>query len=89
VRDGIDPRTVVTNTRHVAEAVGVALLVAKPECVEAGCNATRGLEIDHDATPHGYADTGVTRYDQLTHRCRPDHRDRTLGRGRYRNRDQK
>lgn len=84
VSHGTDLSTVVTNSRYVAPAVQTALEAAHPECSVEGCNATWGLENDHLASATGFADTGVTHFAGLDRKCRGDHRDRTLGRGRFR-----
>jgi hypothetical protein len=83
ITTGTDAYSVVSHSRHIAEAVRVALRVREHECIEDGCNETRFLEIDHTATPHGYHDTGVTQLADLCLRCKKHHRDRTRGTGKY------
>jgi hypothetical protein len=83
ITTGTDAYSVVTNSRHIAEAVRVALRVRDGECVEDGCNETRFLEIDHTATPNGYRDTRITRLADLCYRCKKHHRDRTNRTGKY------
>ena len=70
VTDGVDIRAYTSLTRHIPTSLRVALQVRDPECVVPGCNARRGLEIDH-LVP--IEDGGHTTYDNLVRLCHHHH----------------
>ncbi len=87
VRDGIKVDTIVHYGRHIPALLRTVLELGDPErldgavCVEAGCDRRHDLEWDHDDP---VANHGVTSYDNLNARCKPDHwakteRDRKAG----------
>jgi hypothetical protein len=78
---GKDVHGIVTNTRHVAEAIHSAIDWQHPTCVEDGCDIAWPLELDHTTSPTGYYDTQRTCFDELEPRCKPHHRDRTHSTG--------
>jgi hypothetical protein len=73
---GTDVTVVSTVTRHVPEAVRVALLARdKGRCVVPGCGATRGLQIDHAFVD--YARGGPTRLSNTDLICTTHHLHKT------------
>ncbi len=87
LRDGTKVDTIVHYGRHIPARLRTVLELGDPErldgavCVEPGCDRRHDLEWDHDDP---VANHGVTSYENLRARCRPDHwakteRDRTAG----------
>jgi hypothetical protein len=87
VRDGTKVDTIVHYGRHIPALLRTVLELGDPErldgavCVEAGCDRRHDLEWDHDDP---VANHGVTSYENLNARCKPDHwakteRDRKAG----------
>ena len=87
VRDGTKVDTIVHYGRHIPALLRTVLELGDPErldgavCVEAGCDRRHDLEWDHDDP---VANDGVTSYENLNARCKPDHwakteRDRKAG----------
>jgi hypothetical protein len=71
---GTDVRNVVTDTRHIREAVRAAIAVRdQGRCVVPRCGLPVRLEIHHTASATGYADTGQTTLDQLAVLCHHHH----------------
>lgn len=78
VTEGTDVRSVVTDTRHVARALQIALEERDPVCCVPGCTQTTGLERDHWQTD--YIAGGKTCLDNLAMLC-PNHHDQKTHRG--------
>ncbi|HLM16196.1 MAG TPA: hypothetical protein VK549_00150 [Acidimicrobiia bacterium] len=87
VRDGTKVDTIVHYGRHIPALLRTVLELGDPErldgavCVEDGCDRRYDLEWDHDDP---MANHGVTSYENLKARCKPDHwakteRDRRAG----------
>ena len=87
VRDGTKIDSIVHYGRHIPALLRTVLELGDPErldgavCVETGCDRRHDLEWDHDDP---VANDGVTSYENLNARCRPDHwakteRDRKAG----------
>ncbi|HLM17952.1 MAG TPA: hypothetical protein VK549_09035, partial [Acidimicrobiia bacterium] len=87
VRDGTKVDTIVHYGRHIPALLRTVLELGDPErldgavCVEDGCDRRHDLEWDHDDP---VANHGVTSYENLRARCKPDHwakteRDRKAG----------
>jgi hypothetical protein len=87
VRDGTKVDTIVHYGRHIPALLRTVLELGDPErldgavCVEDGCDRRHDLEWDHDDP---VANQGVTSYENLVARCKPDHwaktqRDRRAG----------
>ena len=87
VRDGTKVDTIVHYGRHIPALLRTVLELGDPErldgavCVEDGCDRRHDLEWDHDDP---VANDGVTSYENLQARCKPDHwakteRDRKAG----------
>ena len=87
LRDGTKVDTIVHYGRHIPALLRTVLELGDPErldgavCVEDGCDRRHDLEWDHDDP---VANDGVTSYENLKARCRPDHwakteRDRKAG----------
>lgn len=72
--DGVDVRRVAHLGRTIPAHVRTALEARDPTCVVPGCDARRGLEIDH-LVP--FADGGPTRLDNLARLCRYHHAQKT------------
>ena len=88
VRDGKKLDSIVHYGRKIPAELRTALALGDPErldgavCVEDGCDRRHELEMDHDDP---IANGGVSSYDNIKLRCRPDHwaktrRDRNAGR---------
>jgi hypothetical protein len=71
VTEGVDVRTVVTDSRHIARAVRIALEERDRTCCVPGCSATDPLEADHWQVD--YAEGGATAIDNLALICRYHH----------------
>jgi hypothetical protein len=69
LHDGKDVRTIVTRTRHVPEALKIAIQERDQHCKVRGCDATEHLERHHT---DAFAEHGVTSYEVLGRLC-PDH----------------
>jgi hypothetical protein len=78
VTEGTDVRSVVTDTRHVARALQIALEERDSVCCVPGCTQTTGLERDHWQTD--YIAGGKTCLDNLAMLC-PYHHDQKTHRG--------
>ena len=87
VRDGTKIDTIVHYGRHIPALLRSVLELGDPErldgavCAEPGCDRRHDLEWDHDDP---VANHGITSYDNLNPRCKPDHwtkteRDRNAG----------
>jgi hypothetical protein len=87
VRDGTKVDSIVHYGRRIPAMLRTVLELGDPErldgavCVEAGCDRRLDLEWDHDDP---VANHGVTSYENLNARCKPDHwakteRDRKAG----------
>jgi hypothetical protein len=72
LHDGKDVRAIVTKTRHVPEALKIAIQERDQHCKVQGCDATEHLERHH---VDEFAIHQVTSYDVLGNVC-PDHHDR-------------
>jgi hypothetical protein len=71
LHDGTDVRAVVTRTRHVAEALKIAIDERDQHCKVRGCDATEHLERHH---VDDFATHQVTSYEVLGNVC-PEHHD--------------
>jgi hypothetical protein len=69
ITDGVDVQTVVSTTRHVPDALKIAIAERDQRCKVRGCDRTDHLQ-RHHTTP--YADGGLTTYQGLGNTC-PDH----------------
>ena len=69
ISDGVDVQTVVSTTRHVPEALKIAIAESDRRCKVRGCDRTDHLERHHTTR---YADGGLTTYQVLGNAC-PDH----------------
>ena len=69
ITDGVDVQTVVSTTRHVPEALKIAIAERDQRCKVRGCDRTDHLERHHTTR---YADGGLTTYQVLGNTC-PDH----------------
>lgn len=78
VTEGTDVRSVVTDSRHVARALQIALEERDPVCCVPGCTQSMGLERDHWETD--YTNGGKTCLDNLARLC-PYHHDQKTHRG--------
>lgn len=78
IAEGTDVRTVVTDTRHVARALQIALEERDSVCCVPGCNQSMGLERDHWQTD--FVKGGETSIANLAMLC-PHHHDRKTHRG--------
>ena len=87
VRDGKKLDSIVHYGRKIPAELRTALALGDPErldgavCVEDGCDRRHELEMDHDDP---IANGGVSSYENIKLRCRPDHwaktrRDRNAG----------
>ena len=75
VRHGVDVANVVTNSREIRTAVRAASLARdRGTCVIPGCGRTRNLQLHHVGSPTAFADTHITRLEQLAW-LDPDHHD--------------
>lgn len=70
--DGIDVQTVVSRTRHVPEALKIAIQERDPTCNVRGCDRTDELERHH--LEGGFAQHHLTTYKLLGNAC-PHHHD--------------
>ncbi|MEX2255206.1 MAG: HNH endonuclease signature motif containing protein [Acidimicrobiia bacterium] len=77
LHDGQDPRTIVTKTRHVPEALRIAVEEKHPTCNVQGCDRTDHLERHHTLE---FAEHQLTTYEILVRLC-PDHHDLVTHRG--------
>src|SRR5581483_7042071 len=72
IGDGIDIRTVVSNSRYKPKALIIALQEGYGgTCRVRQCGRQRGIQDHHTL---GFAETGRTQYDELSPYC-PDHHD--------------
>src|SRR5262245_5689821 len=62
ITDGVDVQTVVSRTRHVPEALKVAIAERDRRCRVRGCDRTHRLERHHTK---GFAEHGITTYEVL------------------------
>jgi len=72
IAEGTDVKTVVTDTRHVARALRIALEERDSVCCVPGCNQSMGLERDHWQTD--FIKGGETSLENLAMLC-PHHHD--------------
>ncbi len=70
ITDGVDVQTVVSPTRHVPEALKIAIAVRDRTCKVRGCDRTIGLH-RHHTKPFG--ETHHTRYSELGNACDQHH----------------
>jgi len=77
ITNGTDVSTVVSDTRHIARALKIALEERDPTCVVPGCNATDFLE--HDHWRKDFSKKGKTEIDNLARLCGFHHRQKTHG----------
>jgi hypothetical protein len=77
ITDGVDVRTVVSRTRHVPEALKVAIAERDQRCKVRGCDRTQGLERHHTK---GFAEHHLTTYELLGMLC-GGHHDQVTYRG--------
>ncbi len=78
IAEGTDVRTVVTDTRHVARALQIALEERDSVCCVPGCSQSMGLERDHWETD--FIKGGETSIANLAMLC-PHHHDQKTYRG--------
>ncbi len=78
IAEGTDVKTVVTDTRHVAKALQIALEERDSVCSVPGCNQSMGLERDHWQTD--FIKGGETSIANLAMLC-PHHHDQKTYRG--------
>jgi hypothetical protein len=71
LHDGQDVHAIVTNTRHVPDALRIAVEERDPTCKARGCDATEHLERHHTDE---FAEHQTTSYRLLGRLC-PDHHD--------------
>ena len=71
ITDGVDVQAVVSRTRHVPEALKVAIAERDPRCRVRGCDRTHRLERHHT---QAFAEHGLTTYAVLGNVC-GDHHD--------------
>ena len=81
ITDGVDVRTVVSTTRHVPEALKIAIAERDERCKVRGCDRTQGLERHHTKR---FAEHHLTTYDAARHPLRRPPRPRHLPRARDR-----
>jgi hypothetical protein len=72
IAQGTDVKTVVTDTRHVARALRIALEERDSVCCVPGCNQSMGLQGDH--WQRDFSKKGKTSLDNLAMLC-PHHHD--------------
>ena len=77
ITDGVDVRTVVSRTRHVPEALKVAIAERDERCKVRGCDRTQNLERHHTQP---FAEHHLTTYELLGMLC-GDHHDLVTYRG--------
>ena len=77
ITDGVDVRTVVSTTRHVPEALKIAIAERDERCKVRGCDRTHNLERHHTKP---FAEHRLTTYDVLGMLC-GDHHDLVSYRG--------
>jgi hypothetical protein len=77
ITDGVDVQAVVSKTRHVPEALKVAVDERDQRCKVRGCDTTHGLERHHTLT---FAEPQLTTYDLIGSICR-DHHHKVTHRG--------
>jgi hypothetical protein len=70
ITDGVDVQCVVSKTRHVPEALKVALSERDERCKIRGCDATHGLERHHTLE---FAEHRLTTYELLGMLCGAHH----------------
>jgi hypothetical protein len=70
LHDGKDVRTAVTKTRHVPEALKIAIEERDQSCKVRGCDCTEHLERHHVKE---FADHKITSYEVLGRLCPPHH----------------
>jgi hypothetical protein len=70
LHDGKDVHAIVTKTRHVPEALKIAIEERDETCKVRGCDATEHLERHHTEE---YAEHHVTSYRVLGRLCPPHH----------------
>ncbi len=70
ITDGVDVRTVVSTTRHVPEALKIAIAERDERCKVRGCDRTQGLERHHTQP---FAEHHLTTYDVLGILCGAHH----------------
>jgi hypothetical protein len=73
VTDGVDVHKVVHLGRRPPAVLVTALEELSQQCVRAGCDATRNLDIDHNQP---WAEGGPTRLSNLNRACKADHREK-------------
>lgn len=74
ITDGVDIRTIAHCGRHINAHLRTALAWKFRCCVEPGCGASLGTEIDH---VHPVGKQGLTAWENLEPRCRAHHREKT------------
>jgi hypothetical protein len=77
ITDGVDVRTVVSTTRHVPEALKIAISERDERCKIRGCDRTHNLERHHT---RDFAEHHLTTYELLGRLC-GDHHDLVTYRG--------
>jgi hypothetical protein len=70
ITDGVDVRTVVSTTRHVPEALKIAIDERDERCKVRGCDRTHNLERHHTK---GFAEHRLTTYELLGRLCGAHH----------------
>jgi hypothetical protein len=77
ITDGVDVQTVVSNTRHVPQALKIAITVRDRTCKIRGCDCDRMLERHHTVE---YEKSHRTTYKELGNLC-PKHHDLVTHKG--------
>jgi hypothetical protein len=77
ITDGVDVRTVVSTTRHVPDALKIAIAERDERCKVRGCDRTHNLERHHTLA---FAEHRLTTYEVLGMLC-ADHHDLVTHRG--------
>jgi len=70
ITDGVDIRTVVSTTRHVPQALKIAIAERDPVCRIDDCDVDHGLERHH---VDDYARSHLTSYENCGNLCTPHH----------------
>jgi hypothetical protein len=70
ITDGVDVRTVVSKTRHVPEALKIAITERDERCKVRGCDRTQNLERHHTKP---FAEHHLTTYELLGMVCGAHH----------------
>jgi HNH endonuclease len=75
ITEAREVKSVVTDSRHIARALRIALEERDRVCCVPGCGASNGLEADHWQTD--YAKGGKTSIENLALLCRYHHHQKT------------